>query len=151
MIVFILAQAGLAFALFFVATAAQFVPPSSQIQDLVTRDPLTDVDDFSWIQTWSAVGDSFTAGIGSGKLLSDDPSDVKCSRYDYSYPAIMNRFFGPSVTSFTYTACSGAVTPDISSQIDALPHGQDLVVLTAGGNDLCLVSAPDAILKLCEN
>jgi hypothetical protein len=27
-------------------------------------------------------------------------------------------------------------------QIDAMNPGQDLVVLTAGGNDLCLVSLP---------
>jgi lysophospholipase L1-like esterase len=52
----------------------------------------------------------------------------------------MNRFFGNSVENFLYLACSGDTSSDIMGQIDALPSGQDLVVMTAGGNDLCLVS-----------
>lgn len=40
----------------------------------------------------------------------------------------------------TQSACSGANSQDIAGQIDQLPNGQlDLVVMTAGGNDLCLV------------
>lgn len=53
------------FAFLYLASAAlgQDELPSDQLRDLVTRDPTTDVNDFSWIKTWSAVGDSFTAGI----------------------------------------------------------------------------------------
>ncbi len=108
------------------------------LEALTTRDGTPNLDDFSWVKNWAAVGDSFTAGIGSGRVL-DKPADVKCSRYDYSYPSIMNRFFGSSVSSFTYTACSGDNSLDVYDQINSLPSGQDLVVLTAGGNDLCLV------------
>jgi lysophospholipase L1-like esterase len=72
-------------------------------------------------------------------LYSKSKSDVKCSRYDYGYPAIMNRFFGLSVETFSYLACSGDTSTDIAGQIEALDAGQDLVVMTAGGNDLCLV------------
>lgn len=52
----------------------------------------------------------------------------------------MNRFFGNSVEKFSYLACSGDTSTDIAGQIEALDSGQDLVVMTAGGNDLCLVS-----------
>jgi lysophospholipase L1-like esterase len=90
-------------------------------------------------QNWAAIGDSFTAGIGSGSFYSKSPADTKCARYDYTYPAIMNRFFGNGVKTFTYLACSGDTTEDILGQIEVLPPGQDLVVMTAGGNDLCLV------------
>ncbi len=133
--------AAFAYAFLYLGSAAlgQGELSSNHLRDLVVRDPKTDVNDFSWIKTWSAVGDSFTAGIGSGNLLTDHPEDLACSRYDYSYASIMNRYFGSSVSSFTYSACSGATSVDIDKQINALPNGQDLVVLTAGGNDLCLV------------
>lgn len=61
-----------------------------------------DPADFSWIKRWACVGDSFSAGIGSGDVYSNRRADVACSRYDYSYPAIMNRKFGPSVQTFEY-------------------------------------------------
>ena len=97
--------------------------------------------DFSWVRKWAAVGDSFTAGIGSGDGTFNDKQDsIDCSRYDYTYPTILNNIFGPSVSQFTYSACSGAITPEIYEQIQALENDMDLVVLTAGGNDLCLVS-----------
>ncbi|KAJ5933738.1 SGNH hydrolase [Penicillium verhagenii] len=90
------------------------------------------------LKKFAAIGDSFTAGIGAGKVYSTSESDVSCSRYDQSYPAVMNRFFGSA--DFSYIACSGDTSTDISAQIDALDSGQDLVVMTAGGNDLCLSS-----------
>lgn len=96
--------------------------------------------DYSWVKKFAAVGDSFTAGIGSGDLYSDTDNSYTCSRYDYTYPVIMNNFLGPSVDQFTYLACSGAISTGIFEQINALDNDMDLVVLTAGGNDLCLVS-----------
>jgi lysophospholipase L1-like esterase len=110
-----------------------------------------DVDDFSWVKRFAAVGDSFTAGIGSGNLYSDRDNDKDCSRYDWTYPVIMNRYFGPMVEKFTYTACSGAITPEIYEQINNLDDGQDLVVLSAGGNDLCLVSHKSGSFVLQTN
>jgi lysophospholipase L1-like esterase len=103
----------------------------------IARD--SDPSDYSWIRKWSAVGDSFTAGIGSGDLYSDNDNSWECSRYSYTYPVIMNHFFGSSVEKFTYTACSGAISTGIFEQINALDDDQDLVIFTAGGNDLCLV------------
>ncbi|KKK22529.1 hypothetical protein P175DRAFT_0500860 [Aspergillus ochraceoroseus IBT 24754] len=94
--------------------------------------------DFSWIHSWAAIGDSFTAGIGAGNLYSSDKNDRKCSRYDRSYPALLEREFGPSVKQFNYAACSGDRTPGIWEQVLGLQGEMDLVVMTAGGNDLCL-------------
>ncbi|KAL2068494.1 hypothetical protein VTL71DRAFT_14831 [Oculimacula yallundae] len=106
-----------------------------------------DPTDLSWIKDWAAIGDSFTAGIGSGSVYSQLEPDKKCSRYDYSYPAILSRMFGPGVKTFQFLACSGDKTVNINHQaIDAKIYDQipyidkrlDLVLMTAGGNDLCL-------------
>ncbi|KAJ5153372.1 SGNH hydrolase [Penicillium canariense] len=120
---------------FIFAIAAARGPEKSSLSP---RNPAIDPEDFSWIANWAAVGDSFTAGIGSGNVYSSRKADKSCSRYDYSYPSIMNQIFGSSVESFQYSACSGATSIDIAAQIDALSGVLDLAVMTAGGNDLCL-------------
>ncbi|KAK5659398.1 hypothetical protein OQA88_1491 [Cercophora sp. LCS_1] len=103
-----------------------------------------DPSDFSWIKKWAAVGDSYTAGIGSGNPLGnptlDDPENTNwyCSRYDTSWPMIVNDALGSSVEKFHFVACSGDRTGGIYRQIQNLPGDLDLVMLTAGGNDLCL-------------
>lgn len=113
----------------------------------------SDPSDFSWVKRWAAVGDSFTAGIGSGSplgsFLNDQPGDTDwyCARYDTAYPMIINDALGSSVESFQFTACSGDRTGGIYQQIQALEGNLDLVVMTAGGNDLCLVCV---YLRLCS-
>ena len=104
-----------------------------------TPQAVMDPQDFTWIRNWAAIGDSYTAGIGSGDLWSDREADYKCSRYDLSYPALLKHAIGPQVDDFQYLACSGDRTADIYKQASQLFYMQDLVVLTAGGNDLCLV------------
>ncbi|KAI8275803.1 Lipase 1 [Colletotrichum sp. SAR 10_98] len=100
--------------------------------------------DYGWIKRWAAVGDSYTAGIGSGKPLGnpilDDPENTNwyCSRYDTAWPMIVNDALGPSVENFQFVGCSGDRTGGIYNQIKALEGDLDLVMLTAGGNDLCL-------------
>lgn len=99
--------------------------------------------DLSFIERWAAIGDSFTAGIGSGNQLGNMVTldeTWKCSRFSYSYPQIVNQALGSSVKDFQYLACSGDRTDGIEKQAKALKGELDLVVLTAGGNDLCLVS-----------
>ncbi len=94
-------------------------------------------DDFSWIERMGIVGDSYTAGIGAGRPVRGGES---CSRYTGSWATIMPRMFtrlrGDNIFDLS---CSGAKTPEISQQIQSLPGNLDLAVLTAGGNDLCLV------------
>ncbi|EFX05543.1 hypothetical protein CMQ_3612 [Grosmannia clavigera kw1407] len=106
---------------------------------LLRRD--TDPTDFSWISKWAAIGDSYTAGIGSGQQLGIPlTDDWYCSRYSYSWVKILNYAFGPTVTDFQYPACSGARTEQIYNQVIDLSGQLDLVMLTAGGNDLCLAT-----------
>jgi lysophospholipase L1-like esterase len=128
------------------------VPLAQQANDTTTkrrsglhrRD--TDPTDFSWVKRWAAVGDSYTAGIGSGSPLGNfntekpGETDWYCARYDTSYPMIVNDALGPSVENFQFAACSGDRTGGVYNQIVALEGNLDLVMLTAGGNDLCLVS-----------
>lgn len=104
-----------------------------------------DPTDFSWIKRWAAVGDSFTAGIGSGSPLGSflySQADWSCSRYDRSYPEVLNRAFGKSVEDFQFVACSGDRTEQIYTQVQNMDGDLDLVIMTAGGNDLCLVREP---------
>lgn len=101
-----------------------------------------DPSDFGWIKRWAAVGDSFTAGIGSGVQMGgvfQNQEDWKCSRYDQSYPMVLNRAFGPAVNNFQFVACSGDRSEGIYEQVNAMSGDLNLAILTAGGNDLCLV------------
>lgn len=62
-----------------------------------------DPTDFSWVHRFAALGDSFTAGIGSGNQLGGvfhNKDDWTCSRYDQSYPILVNNVLGPSVDDF---------------------------------------------------
>lgn len=95
--------------------------------------------DHSNIKSYAALGDSFAAGIGAGTRLNGW-GDYFCSRYDNSYPSIINAnpsFGDKQGRSFQYFACSGAVTADvIKNQITGLKdRSLDLVTLTIGGND----------------
>lgn len=105
-----------------------------------------DPSDFSWVKRFAGVGDSFTAGIGSGAPLASflteaaDSDDWYCARYDTSYPEIIYNYLGSSVDNFQFVACSGDRTGDIYTQIQNMEGDLDMVVMTAGGNDLCLAS-----------
>lgn len=101
---------------------------------------IKDAADFGWVKRWVAIGDSFTAGIGAGRPYSQSKSDRSCSRYDLAYPAVLNRLFGSVVQDSQYIACSGDRSVQIYEQAKALKGDLNLVVLTAGGNDLCLVN-----------
>ena len=112
---------------------------SNPAQRLVARDS-NDPTNFDWINRWAAIGDSFTAGIGSGHAMGTYLTDAwKCSRYTYSWPQIVNKGLGPAVQNFQFPACSGARTENIRQQAQQLAGNLDLVMMTAGGNDLCLV------------
>lgn len=102
------------------------------------RADTTSPTDLSWVKIWAALGDSFTAGIGAGQLYTMSDADVECSRYDQSWPSVLEQRFD-SQRYFNYSACSGARTEGIYKQAVDLRPAVDLVVMTAGGNDLCLV------------
>jgi hypothetical protein len=53
---------------------------------------------------------------------------------------LVNGVIGPSVSDFHFRACSGHRSVQIFEQVEALEQDIDMVIMTAGGNDLCLVS-----------
>ncbi|KAH8423011.1 uncharacterized protein LDX57_000767 [Aspergillus melleus] len=120
---------------------------TSDAPNLEKRDD-NNPNDFGWIRRWAALGDSFTAGIGAGNLYNSTPEDRRCSRYDRSYPSRLKMAFSADA-DFQYLACSGDRTEQIHAQTWDLKLGKDteldLVVLTGGGNDLCLSD----IIKRC--
>lgn len=65
-----------------------------------------DPSDMSWIKRWAAIGDSYTAGIGAGRALGHHVhkeeigiiapdgleelrDNMRCARYDRSYPKVI--------------------------------------------------------------
>ncbi|QIW96307.1 hypothetical protein AMS68_001825 [Peltaster fructicola] len=103
----------------------------------------------------AALGDSYSAGIGAGDRLGsffaglDDTSDFSCSRYDHSYPYLLSqdlRLGDLAKRNFQFLSCSGAVSKDvIEKQLPRLEGNQDVILLSAGGNDVELVN----ILNQC--
>lgn len=119
---------------------------------LASRDG-KDPADFGWIKRWAAIGDSYTAGIGSGRQLGGifhNRDDWYCSRYDEAYPVVVNKAFGSAVEKFQFEACSGDRSVQIYDQVKNLDDDLDLVIMTAGGNDLCLVSHNHSRVRLAR-
>lgn len=78
-----------------------------------------------------ALGDSYSSGVGAG---SYDSASGNCKRSTRAYPRLWANAHSPS--SFSFTACSGARTSDVtSSQLGPLTSATDLVSITIGGND----------------
>ncbi|KAK4441921.1 SGNH hydrolase-type esterase domain-containing protein [Podospora aff. communis PSN243] len=99
-----------------------------------------------WVKRFAAIGDSFTAGIGSGKPMTSDSryDNRACSRFDYGWPSIVSQNL-PELNYMDYPACSGARSTDVWEQARNLASNLDVVMLTAGGNDLCLA----AMIRKC--
>lgn len=109
---------------------------------------------------WTALGDSYTAGIieATGELTA--PQDG-CARTTGSYPELLRRDLG-SLVDLHNVSCSGAATPDVYAnkqsplgrplpplgtdpdapyppvppQIDAVTPDTELITVGIGGNDL---------------
>ena len=98
---------------------------------------------------WYALGDSYTAGPGTG---DDYDADKNCARNNGSY-AIQTEMDFPFKESndMDFLACSGNQSPDTFGRVDLLvqPDRADFMVMTLGGNDIgfsdiaveCLVKA----------
>lgn len=86
-----------------------------------------------------ALGSSFAAGAGLGKLEPGSP--WLCARSVNGYPQQLARMFKLSIVDMS---CGGAVTRNIlhggqffqGSQIDAITTETRLVTITVGGNDI---------------
>jgi lysophospholipase L1-like esterase len=78
-----------------------------------------------------AMGDSYSAGVGSGSYISSSGS---CYRSTLAYGYLWQQSHAPS--SFGFVACSGATTTDVlNNQISALSSSTTEVSITIGGND----------------
>lgn len=78
-----------------------------------------------------ALGDSYSAGNGAGNY---DSASGSCHRSFSAYPHLWANAHAPS--SFSDTACSGAVTTDVlNNQLGPLNASTGLVTITIGGND----------------
>ncbi len=97
-------------------------------------------DDHSWVTKFAAVGDSYAAGIGAGDIMTHDDPLGSCSRYDLSYPQLIqsDARMGPKDgRTFQHLACSGATSQEIlEEQVPRLEGGQKLITVSAGGNDV---------------
>ncbi|KAJ6121526.1 hypothetical protein N7512_003991 [Penicillium capsulatum] len=116
-------------------------------------------DNFDWVYNWTSLGDSYTAAPGAGKRISDDEDD-KCLQFHGSYASILNQICSSREgdgRKWNFIACSGDTTKEIRQQVAWLSkQSQDLVTLTAGGNDAFLSDILGACIyavldnKLCE-
>jgi lysophospholipase L1-like esterase len=82
------------------------------------------------IRSVVAIGDSYTAGVGTVALGQVD--DEACGRTPSAYPTLVGLALDADVVN---VACSGATTADVAGQLAQVPADTDLVVLTVGGND----------------
>lgn len=88
------------------------------------------------MKRFASVGDSYSAGLGSGDRL-----DWSCSRYAQSYPNILHSLLlgADPDRVHQFLACSGAtITEVLEKQVKALEDGVDLLTISAGGNDVGL-------------
>jgi lysophospholipase L1-like esterase len=91
---------------------------------------------FPWIRKIASIGDSYSAGLGSGDRL-----DWSCSRYANSYPNMLYKLLHMEDANRThqFLACSGAASTEIlEKQVPALDTDLDLLTISAGGNDIGL-------------
>lgn len=128
---------------------------SMSTNDLFQRDINDfDAEDLSFIKKFAAIGDSYSAGIGSGSLLERDYhgetvacrrrdhrliriiAEFNCRRYDHSYPWLIHqdpRLGDEEDRDFQFESCSGALTQDvIDDQIPELNSGQQIIMVSAG-------------------
>lgn len=81
--------------------------------------------------SYTALGDSYSSGVGTGSYTLDSA----CKRSVYAYPYLYTQTH-PG-TSLTFVACSGAKTSNLlSTQIQAVTSTTTLVTMTIGGNDI---------------
>lgn len=98
-----------------------------------------------------ALGDSYSAGIGTGLDDKELPSEGDCRHGVHAYPELIHRDLNNATgqnTTFQWLSCTGAVTADILSgdggskaregQVDLLNASLplDFATLSVGGNDM---------------
>lgn len=130
----------------------------------------TDPWDRRWIEQLTAVGDSYSVGLGAGhavkansrvtvfdaiveRSLADQPLpqmelNADCYQYSYGFPNLVNMddmMAENNQRHFQYLGCSGALTGAIKDKQVPKMQLSQAVVLSAGGNDAHLAT----ILNYC--
>jgi lysophospholipase L1-like esterase len=98
--------------------------------------PQSSTTEFSWIRNFASIGDSYSAGLGSGERL-----EFYCSRYAQSYPNILHTSLlgNDDQRTHQFLSCSGATSTKIlNKQVSVLGDSIDLLTISAGGNDIGL-------------
>jgi lysophospholipase L1-like esterase len=90
---------------------------------------------------YAALGDSFSAGVGTGQA---DVAGPPCLRSSLAYPQLWARDHVPA--TLTDVACSGATIPSVlAHQVSQIPHDATQVTVTMGGNDVGF----SAVIAVC--
>lgn len=101
-------------------------------------------------ESYAALGDSFSAGIGSGRFLEEDGQGGgdRCARQDGSYPSrLADLMLGGGVSVDKFVSCSGDKLGNIGGQISFLNGATfDVVTLSISGNDFGFA---DIVVSLC--
>jgi lysophospholipase L1-like esterase len=91
--------------------------------------------------TYAALGDSFSAGVGSGR---PDSGSSLCRRTSGAYPSLWAAS-RPGVR-LTFLACSGARISTVrNQQVPQVPHDAGMITVTMGGNDVGFA----AVVEIC--
>jgi lysophospholipase L1-like esterase len=91
---------------------------------------------------YSALGDSYSAGVGTNDYISSSGS---CDRSVKGYPSLFDT--SHTVSTFNFVACSGAKTGDvIANQLGGLTASTNLVTITIGGNDAGFTSVIESCI-----
>lgn len=97
-----------------------------------------------------ALGDSYSAGVGLGRVSSGCDRDKGA----YAPHAVKRRLSKgkPKVKLDDFAACSGAKIADVQSrQLKAVDKSTDIVTITIGGNDIGFgTKALTCALRLCD-
>ncbi|KAF2490541.1 SGNH hydrolase [Lophium mytilinum] len=119
------------------ATSCNVIWAKEQVPLHTEQNSLQPLRKYSWVRTFASIGDSYAAGLGAGNRI-----DWSCSRYDHSYPSLLNSktFLGDNPNrTHQYLACSGATSEEVlAKQVSALDEDLDVITVSAGGNDVGL-------------
>lgn len=97
---------------------------------------------------YTALGDSYAAGLGAGGTAVDASDPDKCLRNTNAYPELYAK---ANSATLDFEACSGATTTDVlNKQSDNLSSSTNLVSITVGGNDTGFADVMDTCVTKSE-
>ncbi|KAL9583499.1 MAG: hypothetical protein Q9212_002670 [Teloschistes hypoglaucus] len=122
-----------------------FSSPVAPVPNIWSFNEIDDANYFGWIESWSAIGDSYAAGFGVGPSPGTS-KDGLCSRYGHAYPHLLNDLMDNKRGKLNFLACTGATTTEVKDQAKTLgTTSQDLLTISAGANDVGF----STVLKKC--